>query len=112
MGVLCWAAILESISDTGKRCVGKEDLQFRSALDQSIARLDAHLTTTGGWSPAQLSRFKAQMGSRSAPNAEVCGNADALEMYQGLQKAGVAPLERQTGAVLAKPGPPKWGDCL
>ncbi len=112
MGVLCWAAILESISDTGKRCIAKEDPQFRSALDQSIAQLDAHLTTTGGWNATQLNRFKAQMGGRSAPEAEVCGNAEALEMYQGLQKSGVASLERQTNAVLANPGPPKWGDCL
>lgn len=112
MGVLCWAGILESISDTGKRCVAKEDPQFRSALNSSIARLDAHLTTTGGWSPAQLSRFKAQMGGQGAPDAEVCGNSDASQMYQGLQKSGTAPLEQQTSAVLANPGPPKWGDCL
>jgi hypothetical protein len=112
MGVLCWAAILELISDTGKRCISKEDPQFRNALDQSIARLDAHLTTAGGWNTTQLSRFKAQMGGRDAPEAEVCGNDDALQMYHGMHKAGVAPLEQQTSAVIANPGPPKWGDCL
>lgn len=112
MGVLCWAAILEAISDTGKRCIAKEDPQFSTTLDRSIARLDAHLTTAGGWTVAQLSGFKAQMGGRDTATADVCGNADALQMYHDLQKAGTASLIQQTSAVLANPGPPKWGDCL
>jgi hypothetical protein len=111
MGPVCWAAILESISEIGKRCIQEESPAFRAALDEDIARLDAKFLANG-WTPDGLERFKVQMGERDRPVGELCSNKDALAFYQGLTKSLPAAIHETTNEMLARPGRPEWGACL
>lgn len=111
MGPVCWAAILESISEIGKRCIQEESPAFRVAIDEDIARLDAKFLANG-WTPDGLERFKVQMGERDRSVAELCGNKSAMAFYQGLAKALPADIHKTTDDMLARPGRPEWGTCL
>jgi hypothetical protein len=112
MGFVCWAAILESISEVGRRCVADEKPAFRAAINKSISEIDSHLRQAGRWSDEQLVSFKSQMGEHTASTEKLCGNNDALQMYRALESAGTAELEKTNASMLAKPGKPEWGACL
>lgn len=112
MGLICWAAILEAMSDIGKRCEAKEDAGFRAAVDRSLLQLEQHLRERGGWSEEQLSRFKRQMSESDRPADLVCGNEDARLMYRGMSEAGADEINRATDEIISRPGPAEWGTCL
>ena len=112
MGAICWAAILESISEVGRRCIIKEDPAIREALNESIASLDANFKAGGGWSEERLQAFKWQMSERNKSTEEICGSKDAIRMYRDIEKHGARELEQVTAAAISMPGPPIWGTCL
>ena len=112
MGSVCWAAILEAVSQFGRRCVADENPDFRAALNESIARLDAHFRASGGWSDERLRAFKTQMGETNMSIESLCGNADAVGVYRQTERPGPQWLENMTEKVLLRAGPPSWGTCL
>ena len=87
-------------------------LDFRAALDRSLARLELHMRERGGWSEEQLERFRTQMGESDRSADLVCGNEDARLMYRGMSEAGGEEIDRATEELLSRPGPPEWGSCL
>lgn len=111
MGVICWAAILEAISEVGKRCLSSEDPEIRGSIDSAISRMDAHLKGVGGWNDQQLDSFKRQMGERDKQTEEICANGDALDFYRAAT-ASTRDIEQTTSAMLTLPGKPEWGTCL
>jgi hypothetical protein len=111
-GLICVAAILEAMSEMGRRCVAGEDSRFRSELEETTARIDDHLRQRGGWTDAQLAAFKAQMGEHDASTEEWCGNEDARRMYDGFASLEPGELRRGADVALARPDPPEWGSCL
>lgn len=112
MGMVCWTAILEAMSDIGRRCEAEENAAFRSALDQSLARLEQHLRERGGWSETQLDHFRVQMSESDQLAGQVCANGDARRMYGSMSEAGAAEIVRATDELISRPGLPEWGDCL
>lgn len=110
MGSICWAAILESISQVSKRCIDREDVGFREELDKSIARLDERFLATG-WNAERLRAFKIQMGQTQDSIAALC-SGNGLQIYQTLKRSGSDALKKATDEVLSQPGPPRWRTCL
>ena len=111
MGPVCWAAIVEALSQVGTRCVEDEDPAFRAALDQANLDLGEMLKVKGGWSDEHLAGFRKQMGNHDAPANQLCAG-DGLEFYEAMATGGPEMIALQTEAMLERSGPPEWGTCL
>lgn len=111
-GAICIAAILETLSAYGKRCVSDEDPAFRARLDDSLRRFYDHFAARGGWTPEMLARFRAQMGGTEPSERRGCANPDEAEMYRGFKSIAPDEFHRMTTELISRAGPPEWGDCL
>jgi hypothetical protein len=111
MGPVCWAAILEAVSQVGLRCVEDEDPLIREALDHSNEAMGQLLKGRGGLSEEYLEGFRAQMGEHDTPAEELCAG-DGREFYDAMAVGGPDMITLQTQAMLERKGVPEWGTCL
>ena len=111
MGQICWAAIIEAVSEIGKRCMEEEGPDIRTELDRSNAAM-GKMMLDAGWSESDLAGFRKQMGNHDAPTDALCGNDDGLEFYLAVARSGAEEIAKTTDTMLERSGPPEWGTCL
>jgi hypothetical protein len=109
-GVLCYWAIAAAAQQVGSRCPGQAELPLQSALDESVAALEAYVAANG-MSPAEIVAFKHGQGMDGRLNAELC-SGDTLQLYSEMSKGGPEAVRKATRDLTARPGKPSWGDCL
>lgn len=111
MGVLCAAALFTATAEIGRRCDVSADPGLQAELEASEARLDAYILANSSWDRARLDRFKREQASLGQPAAKLC-NADALGIHGAFARTGPGELKRWSERLVARLGPPRWGDCL
>ena len=109
-GPLCLAAILELVSEYGRRCIEEEDPAFRELLDHSNSLLGNKFLSEG-WSLEKLAAFRAQMGAHGEANDKFCRNDGAMDLYHSI-KENSAKLADGVAKELRFSGEPQWGTCL
>ncbi|RYD29820.1 MAG: hypothetical protein EOP57_01130 [Sphingomonadales bacterium] len=109
-GPLCVYAIVNVAAEVGRRCATLHDAVVQSALDKSVATLDAWVLREG-WTQAEMIAFKREQAHIGDPNPDVdlC-TGDAAMFYP--KRSYIPQLETITARVAATTGPPQWGDCL
>ncbi len=111
MGPICWAAIVEAVSQVGKRCFDGEHPEVIAELDRSRALLGERFKESG-WSQEYLDGFRQQMGETEKSTEALCSNADATQFYLAFANSGPAHISLQTEEMLGRNGLPEWGACL
>lgn len=110
-GVICALAIFSAMSEVGSRRFPGEDAEFQSELARSVTRLDEYVLRNSERTIEDLSAFKKEQAHIGAPQAAVC-HEEAIDMYRHMASRGPERLKSGTDELVARPGEPKWGDCL
>ena len=111
MGVLCAAALFTATAEIGRRCGVSPDPTLQAELEASEARLDGYILANSNWGRAELDRFKREQAGLDQPAAELCTH-DAVGIHGAFARTGPKELKRWSERLVARPGPPRWGDCL
>jgi hypothetical protein len=110
-GVLCLWALTSVAADVGKRCPGKRDTVFQSALEESVGLLDRYVTANGNWSAERIEDYKKQQGGLGPGKANLCSTA-GLRFCDVMQSQRAAVLRASVRKAVERPGMPAWGDCF
>jgi hypothetical protein len=110
-GVLCMWALVNAAAEVGRRCRGGQNPTFQAELDHSVSRFDEFVQHNSDATPEQLAQFKNEQGMSGATEATLC-RGDPVILYERMAAAGSETLRSEVDRVLARPGPPTWGDCL
>jgi hypothetical protein len=97
-------------AEIGKRCPGKSDPAFEAALNESIALLDQYVSVNSHVGSAYIAKFKNEQGGVGAGNEVLC-RGDTLGVYDVLHTQGGSGVIEATRKIVARAGPPTWGDC-
>lgn len=106
-GVLCGLAIYSAVAEVGRQCFAERNLDFQSHVRHNIARIEAFVRANSAMTQADLEQFE----HRQAPRDNACA-ADLTKFYQAFAKAGSAAIDQDVDRLIARPGPPTWGQCL
>jgi hypothetical protein len=109
-GVLCGLAIAEMVAETGRRCFPGQDAAVQAELARSEARIEDYVLRNSRIDRAALDRFRRHQ-LRSVGRPSFC-RGDVAGIYRSAVGEGVARLRAGTDILLARPGPPSWGDCI
>ncbi|HEV7660936.1 MAG TPA: hypothetical protein VGO55_13940 [Allosphingosinicella sp.] len=83
---------------------------MQADLARTEARIEDYVLRNAPTNRAALDRFRRdQLGSGA--EASFC-EGDAAGMYRVVAGQGVARMRADTDRLLARQGPPTWGDCL
>ncbi|WP_166038070.1 hypothetical protein [Sphingosinicella sp. YJ22] len=110
-GVICIMAIFNAVAEVGRRCFPGQDPEFQAELGRAVDQIDQYVLRNSAATPADLERFKQEQANVGEPSAAVC-RSEVIGMYRNLARRGTASLRSETEALVARPGPPEWGDCL
>ena len=104
-------ALVNGAAEVGRRCFAGQDGTLQVALADGATQIDEFVLRNSEWTPAELERFKQEEALGDWPEEELC-RGDPLTLYEYFRATGAEPLRAQIAQVLARPGPPTWGDCL
>lgn len=110
-GVLCLGTFIYFAEKTGSMCRPGEDSEFQSRVIAYSDRFDAYIIRNTGGDPEVLSQFKHGQNLDSEDRTFIC-EGDAAEMYDHFKAGNAAELDKAVDELLAKDGPPAWGDCV
>jgi hypothetical protein len=110
-GVICAMGLYNIIAEVGRRCMPGQDPAFQAELNRAITQIDDYVLRNSTLTPADLNRFKREQALLGAPEARLCRN-DLIAQYRHAASMGGDRLREETRLLLARPGPPTWGDCL
>jgi hypothetical protein len=108
--VLCAWSIYLAIKETGSRCFPDEDLEFKAALDNSIAHIDQFIIDNAPMTGEQFQHYK-QRAIDFTIKFDVC-TRDHKMMYEMMRKAGPKEIGDSTARMLAVPRTPAMNPCL
>jgi hypothetical protein len=109
-GVMCALGIYTYLEQVGAQCFPGQDPALQTELHRSVAELD-RFVLANGWTPADLTRFKAEQARVGQPKEKVC-LAEWLPLYGASRRSGTEKLRASVLGLVARPGRPTWGDCL
>ena len=110
-GVICMMAIFNAVAEVGRQCFSGQDPEFQAELRRTVDQIDQYVLRNSPATPADLERFKREQANIGEPQAAVC-QPEMIGMYRDMANLGAARLRSEADALLARPGPPEWGDCL
>ena len=110
-GVLCLGTFIYFVEMTGKRCRAGQDAEFQVRIAGYSKRFDEYIVRNTGGNPAVLEKFKEGQNLDSEDRRYIC-EGDAAESYDRFKSADAGELDRAVDALLAKDGPPSFGDCV
>jgi hypothetical protein len=110
-GVLCLGTFLYFVEKSGARCRAGEDSEFQAGIAAYARRFDDYIIRNTGGDATALARFKESQNLDSEDPHFLCGG-DVAGAYDHFK---ASPPEELAGAVddlLARDGPPSFGDCV
>ena len=112
-GVICAWAIYSAMAEVGSRCHPGEDVEVQKELTRAVASIDAYViaNSTPAPTPEQIEGFKRSQGSVGDTKAQLC-RGDMDELYGAIAAQGAPEIRRFIDELVARPGPPTWGDCI
>jgi hypothetical protein len=110
-GVLCLFALTQAAAEVGRQCHAGDNPAVQAELDDAVVRFEAYLLSNSNATPADVARFEREQGFAGAGQDRLC-HGDPLRLYENFAAQGPQALRRQVDTLLARQGPPTWGDCL
>jgi len=110
-GVLCVGTLIYFVEKTGKLCRTGEDPEFQARIASYARRFDDYIIRNTGGDPAVLAKFKESQNLTSENQDYIC-KGDVAESYDSFKAQGVDKLDGAVDELLARDGPPSFGDCV
>jgi hypothetical protein len=110
-GVLCLGTFIYFVEKTGAQCRAGEDTDFQARITSYARRFDDHIVRNTGGDPMVLERFKDGQNLNSDDPDYLC-SGDVAESYEHFKAMRAEDLDRGVDDLLARDGPPSFGDCV
>ena len=110
-GVLCLGTFIYFVEKTGAQCRAGQDAEFQSRIAAHARRFDDYITRNMGGDPAALALFKDGQNLNSEDPNYICGG-DVASSYDHFKAAKPDELDKAVDELLARDGPPSFGDCV
>jgi hypothetical protein len=110
-GVLCFGTFIYFVEKTGAQCRAGQDAEFQARIAAYARRFDDYIIRNTGGDPATLARFKDGQNLNSDDRNYVCGG-DVASSYDHFKAAKPEELAKAVDELLARDGPPSFGDCV
>ena len=115
VGVLCMWALTTAAAEVGRRCHSGQNPEFQAELDRAVTLFDEYVRRNSSMAPEEFTAFKQRQGLAGAPESRLC-TGDPLGGYetmaQNVAERGIDEFRQLVDHLLARPGPPTWGDCV
>ncbi len=110
-GVLCLGTFVYFVEKTGKLCRAGEEPEFQARIAGYARRFDDYIIRNTGGDPEVLTKFKESQNLTSENQNYIC-KGDVAESYDRFKAQGVDKLDGAVDELLARDGPPSFGDCV
>jgi hypothetical protein len=110
-GVLCLGTFVYFVEKTGTECRAGKDPEFQARIAGYARKFDAYIIRNTGGDPAVLESFKHGQNLDSTDKDYICGG-DVAASYDHFKAANAKELDEAVDDLLARDGPPSFGDCV
>ncbi len=110
-GVLCLGGFIYFAEKSGNMCRAGQDPEFQQHLARLSDRFDDYIVRNTGGDPTILARFKTGQNLDSEDRSYIC-EGDVAQIYDRFKAAPAAELDKAVDKLLARDGPPSFGDCV
>ena len=110
-GVLCLGTFIYFVEKTGAQCRPGQDAEFQARIAAYAGRFDEYIIRNTGGGPEALARFKSEQNLSSNDHNYICGG-DVAASYDHFKAAKPEDLAKSVDELLARDGPPSFGDCV
>ena len=110
-GVLCLGTFIYFIEKTGAQCRTGQDAEFQARIAAYARRFDDYIVRNTGADPKALARFKDRQNLNSEDQNYICGG-DVASSYDHFKAEKPEDLAKAVDELLARDGPPSFGDCV
>jgi hypothetical protein len=110
-GVLCLGTMIYFVEKTGNQCRAGKDPEFQARVASYARRFDDYIIRNMGGDPTLLAKFKESQNLSSEDQDYIC-KGDASQIYDGFKAGNVDELDDYVDELLARDGPPSFGDCV
>jgi hypothetical protein len=110
-GVLCLGTFIFVVEKVGVECRVGQDREFQARVANYARRFDDYIIRNTGGDPAVLAKFKDGQNLNSKDRDYICGG-DAAEAYDHFKAGKSQELQKAVDKLLARDGPPSFGDCV
>ena len=110
-GALCLGTFIYFVEQTSAQCRVGQDAEFQRRITAYARRFDDYIVRNSGGDRTALSRFKDSQNLNSKDPNYVCGG-DATSNYDHFKAARPEVLAKAVDELLARDGPPSFGDCV
>lgn len=110
-GVLCLGTFVYFAERVGTTCRAGQDAAFQKRVADHARRFDEYIVRNTGGDPAKLAQFKKSQNVDSAGSKFLC-QGDVAASYDKMKRQDPASLDKAVDDLLARDGPPTFGDCV
>jgi hypothetical protein len=110
-GVLCLGTFVYFVEKTGRQCRAGQDPEFQAKIASYARRFDEYIIRNTGGDPATLAKFKESQNLSSEDQDYIC-KGDVAQSYDHFKAQGIDKLDSAVSELLARDGPPSFGDCV
>ncbi|GGB69806.1 hypothetical protein [Blastomonas aquatica] len=110
-GVLCLGTFIYFVEKTGTQCRAGEDPEFQARVASYARRFDDYIVRNSGGDPAALAKFKQSQNLTSEDQDYLC-KGDVARSYDIFKANSADALDSAVDELLARDGPPSFGDCV
>ena len=110
-GVLCLGTFIYFVEKSGKQCRTGKDPEFQARIEGYARRFDDYFIRNTGGDPETLVAFKQRQNLNSEDHRDIC-EGDIADIYDRMKAMKADELDREVGELLARDGPPTFGDCV
>jgi hypothetical protein len=110
-GVLCLGTFIYFAEKTGAQCRAGEDPEFQARIEGYVLRFDGYIIRNTGGDSAILTKFKENQHVTSKDRGYICDGGVA-QSYDQLKVMSADKLDAAVDTLLARDGPPSFGDCV
>lgn len=110
-GVLCLGTFIYFAEKTGKQCRAEADPEFQDRIANYARRFDDYIIRNTGGDPAVLAKFKEDQNLNSDDHSYIC-EGDVAQTYDNFKAIETEKLDGIVDELLARDGPPSFGDCV
>jgi hypothetical protein len=110
-GVLCLGTFIYFVEKTGTECRTGNDPEFQTRITGYARKFDAYIIRNTGGDPAVLESFKRGQNLDSTDTDYIC-SGDVAASYDHFKAADPKELDQAINELLARDGPPSFGDCV
>jgi len=110
-GVLCLGTFIYFVEKNGAQCRSGEDPEFQARIASYARRFDEYIIRNTGGDPAILARFKDGQNLNSVDESYIC-SGDVAESYEHFKAGNMEEMDQAVDGLLARDGPPSFGDCV